>query len=160
MSLRIFESGVLKEMVEEVLQETGIKPSDLELEITETIAMYDLQDTIKQLQELKLLGVRVSMDDFGTGYSSLGSLDELPIDALKIDQLFIRQSGLTSKQAIISTIITIADHLNLEVIAEGVETEEQISFLKSRGCHVMQGYYYGMPMNAGEIEQWLEQASR
>ncbi len=160
MSLRIFESGALKEMVEEVLQETGIKPSDLELEITETIAMYDLQDTIKQLQELKLLGVRVSMDDFGTGYSSLGSLDELPIDTLKIDQLFIRQCGLTSKQAIISTIITIADHLNLEVIAEGVETEEQISFLKSRGCHVMQGYYYGMPMDAGEIEQWLEQASR
>ncbi|MFC5651305.1 putative bifunctional diguanylate cyclase/phosphodiesterase [Paenibacillus solisilvae] len=157
MSIRVFESGLLGEMVEEALQETGIKPDNLELEITETIAMYDLQDTIKQLKQLKQLGVRISMDDFGTGYSSLGSLDELPIDALKIDRLFIRQSDLTSKQAIISAIITIAGQLNLEVIAEGVETEEQMSFLKSRGCRVMQGYYYGKPMNAKDIEKWLEQ---
>ncbi|WP_125662441.1 putative bifunctional diguanylate cyclase/phosphodiesterase [Paenibacillus baekrokdamisoli] len=159
MSVRVFESGELTEMVVEALKAFAIKPGDLELEITESIAMYDLKDTIQQLRKLKELGVRVSMDDFGTGYSSLGSLDELPIDALKIDQNFIRQSGLPSKQAIISTIITIANLLNLEVIAEGVETEEQIGFLKSRGCRVMQGYYYGKPMDAKAVEAWLLHAA-
>lgn len=155
MSIRVFESGMLCEMVEEALQESKIDPGNLELEITESIAMYDVQDTIRQLQFLKSLGVRVSMDDFGTGYSSLGNLDEIPIDALKIDQMFIRQSAQPSKQAIISTIIAIAMHLKLEVVAEGVETEEQIGFLQSRGCRVMQGYYYGKPMDAEALEAWL-----
>lgn len=155
MSIRVFESGMLCEMVEESLQESNIDPGSLELEITESIAMYDVQDTIRQLQHLKSLGVRVSMDDFGTGYSSLGNLDEIPIDALKIDQMFIRQSTQPSKQAIISTIIAIARHLKLEVVAEGVETEEQIGFLQSRGCRVMQGYYYGKPMDTETLEAWL-----
>jgi len=155
MSIRVFESGMLGEMVSDALNESGMPASKLELEITESIAMYDVQDTIRQLQHLKALGVRVSMDDFGTGYSSLGSLDEMPIDALKIDQLFIRQSVLPSKQAIISTIIAIAEHLNLEVVAEGVETVEQIDFLQSRGCRVMQGFYYAKPMDVRALEAWL-----
>ncbi|MCQ6561868.1 bifunctional diguanylate cyclase/phosphodiesterase [Paenibacillus mendelii] len=160
MSIRVFESGMLREMVADALEFSQLAPQDLELEITESIAMYDMQDTINQLQHLKALGVRVSMDDFGTGYSSLGSLDEMPIDALKIDQMFIRQSTLPSKRAIISTIIAIANHLNLEVVAEGVETEEQIGFLQSRGCRVMQGFYYGKPMDAQAIEGWIAATKR
>lgn len=151
MSVRMFESQALYDMVREALADSGLEGQFLELEITESIAMNDAEDTIRQLHKLRSLGVRVSLDDFGTGYSSLGTLDEMPVDTLKIDQVFIRKSQHTSKQAIISNIIAIAQNLNLEVVAEGVETEEQIQFLQSRGCHVMQGYYYGMPMTAEEI---------
>lgn len=155
MSIRVFESGMLGTMVREALAASGMDPSDLELEITESIAMRDIEGTIRQLEEVKALGVRVSMDDFGTGYSSLGNLDRIPIDTLKIDQLFIQQSEVPSKQAIISTIIAMARHLQLDVVAEGVETEEQIRFLQSRGCRVMQGYFYGKPMHAGALREWM-----
>ncbi|WP_028551839.1 putative bifunctional diguanylate cyclase/phosphodiesterase [Paenibacillus sp. UNC451MF] len=158
MSVRIFESHALYEMVEEALMITGLDGKYLELEITESIAMNDAEDTREQLQHLRQLGVRISLDDFGTGYSSLGSLDEMPVDTLKIDQTFISKSQITSKQAIISNIIAIAKNLNLEVVAEGVETEEQIQFLQSRGCHVMQGYYYGKPMSPDEIRHKVAQS--
>ncbi|MCS7463287.1 EAL domain-containing protein [Paenibacillus doosanensis] len=151
MSVRMFESQSLYDMVEEALTLAGLEGHYLELEITESIAMHDTEDTVEQLRRLRLLGVRVSLDDFGTGYSSLGSLDEMPVDTLKIDQAFVRKSQISSKQAIISNIIAIAKNLNMEVVAEGVETEEQIRFLQSQGCHVMQGYYYGKPMTADEI---------
>ncbi|WP_051588161.1 putative bifunctional diguanylate cyclase/phosphodiesterase [Paenibacillus darwinianus] len=155
MSIRVFESGMLGTMVREALADSGMDPSDLELEITESIAMRDIEGTIVQLREVKALGVRVSMDDFGTGYSSLGNLDRIPIDTLKIDQLFIQQSQVPSKQAIISTIIAMARHLQLDIVAEGVETEEQILFLQSRGCRVMQGYFYGKPMHAVALREWM-----
>jgi diguanylate cyclase len=155
MSLRVFESGALEEMVRDALRVSGMDPADLELEITESIAMQDVEGTIVQLNAVKSLGVRVSMDDFGTGYSSLGNLDRIPIDTLKIDQLFIRQSSVPSKQAIISTIIAMAGHLKLSVVAEGVETAEQIDFLKSRGCNVMQGYFYGKPMHPLALREWM-----
>ncbi|MFB9330709.1 EAL domain-containing protein [Paenibacillus aurantiacus] len=155
MSIRVFERGALVQMVHDALESSDLEPSLLELEITESIAMQDVADTVDQLQQLRALGVHVSMDDFGTGYSSLGSLDELPIDVLKIDQSFVRQSAMESKQAIISTIIAIAGHLKLQVVAEGVETQEQIEFLLSRGCSIMQGYYYGKPMDTKSLEQWL-----
>jgi len=158
MSVRIFESHALYDMVEEALGQSGLEGSYLELEITESIAMHDAEDTREQLQRLRQLGVRISLDDFGTGYSSLGSLDEMPVDTLKIDQSFVSKSQILSKQAIISNIIAIAKNLNLEVIAEGVETEEQIQFLQSRGCHVMQGYYYGMPMKADEIRLLVKES--
>ncbi|MBD0382104.1 bifunctional diguanylate cyclase/phosphodiesterase [Paenibacillus sedimenti] len=156
MSIRVFESGLLYEMVTEALHASGLPGGRLELEITESIAMSDVIDTIRQLHTVRELGVKVSLDDFGTGYSSLGSLDELPVDTLKIDQTFIRKSNQTPKQAIISNIITIARNLNMEVVAEGVETSEQIEFLQSRGCHVMQGYYYGKPMSVTDISSWLK----
>ncbi|TYP69414.1 bifunctional diguanylate cyclase/phosphodiesterase [Paenibacillus methanolicus] len=155
MSIRVFEGGALAQMVHDALESSNLDPSLLELEITESIAMQEVADTVEQLQQLRALGVHVSMDDFGTGYSSLGSLDELPIDVLKIDQSFVRQSAMESKQAIISTIIAIAGHLKLQVVAEGVETQEQIEFLLSRGCSIMQGYYYGKPMDTKSIEQWF-----
>ncbi|MNU92400.1 Cyclic di-GMP phosphodiesterase Gmr [compost metagenome] len=99
------------------------------------------------------------MDDFGSGYSSLGSLDKLPIDTLKIDQLFVREYESGSKKAIIQAIITLGQQLNLELVAEGVETIEQSEFLNGLGCSIMQGYYYGKPMNEDQIREWLSRRS-
>ncbi|WP_379130134.1 EAL domain-containing protein [Paenibacillus sp. sgz500958] len=155
MSARMFEGESLYEIVEEALSRSGLEPHFLELEITESIAMNNMEETVALLSKLRTLGVRVSLDDFGTGFSSLGNLDEIPINTLKIDQVFIRKSKMHSKKAIISNIIAIAANLNMEVIAEGVETPEQIELLQSLGCRVMQGYYYGKPMPVYELGQWF-----
>ncbi|MNI02145.1 Cyclic di-GMP phosphodiesterase Gmr [compost metagenome] len=158
MSVRVFESQMLMEIVTESLQAAALEAKYLELEITESIAMNQLADTHNQLKHIRELGVQVSLDDFGTGYSSLGSLDEIPVDTLKIDQVFIRKSANPSKQAIISSMITLAHNLNLKIVAEGVETMDQIEFLKSQGCYIMQGYYYGKPMIADDIDMWLHKS--
>ncbi|NGZ76239.1 putative bifunctional diguanylate cyclase/phosphodiesterase [Saccharibacillus alkalitolerans] len=152
MSYRVFESMTLFDMVDEALRSSGLPGKMLELEITESIAMKNMAITLSQLQRVRDLGVQVSMDDFGTGHSSLGRLDEIPVDTLKIDQSFVKSSNLASKQALIVGIIGIARLLDLEVVAEGVETEEQAEFLLSRGCVLMQGYYYGRPMPPKEVE--------
>jgi EAL domain-containing protein (putative c-di-GMP-specific phosphodiesterase class I) len=96
------------------------------------------------------------MDDFGTGYSSIGLLDRIPIDALKLDRLFTRDLETPSKRAIIHAIVLMAESLNLDVIAEGVENQEHIDFLTELGCYVMQGFYYGRPMKNREIEAWVK----
>ncbi|OKP78205.1 diguanylate cyclase [Paenibacillus sp. P3E] len=155
MSARMFEGGSLYDVVEEALVRSGLEPHFLELEITESIAMNNMEETVAQLSKLRNLGVRVSLDDFGTGFSSLGNLDEIPVNTLKIDQVFIRKSKMHSKKAIISNIIAIASNLNMEVVAEGVETPEQIELLQSLGCRVMQGFYYGRPMPVSELGQWF-----
>lgn len=155
LSIRVFESHNLLNMVKETLEMTNLAAEYLELEITESILIYDMDDIIKQLKELRELGIKIAMDDFGSGYSSLGSLDQLPIDSLKIDQLFIRELNTVTKKAIIQTIIEMGNRLQLDLIAEGVETEDQIEFLRSSGCHFMQGYYYGKPMDKDEIREWL-----
>ncbi|GGN93699.1 putative bifunctional diguanylate cyclase/phosphodiesterase [Saccharibacillus kuerlensis] len=152
MSYRVFESMTLFDMVDEALRSSGLPGPMLELEITESIAMHNMAITLSQLQRVRDLGVGVSLDDFGTGHSSLGRLDEIPVDILKIDQSFVKNSDLTSKQALIVGIIGIARLLDLEVVAEGVETVEQAEFLLSRGCTLMQGYYYGRPMPPEEVE--------
>ncbi|OWR31703.1 bifunctional diguanylate cyclase/phosphodiesterase [Saccharibacillus sp. O23] len=152
MSYRVFESMTLFQMVDEALRSSGLPGTMLELEITESIAMKNMAITLSQLQQVRDLKVRVSMDDFGTGHSSLGRLDEIPVDTLKIDQSFVKNSNLLSKQALIVGIIGIARLLDLEVVAEGVETAEQADFLLSRGCVLMQGYYYGRPMLPDEVE--------
>ncbi len=153
MSVRVFENQTLFQVVKKSLDLSGLNPIFLELEVTESIAMNDMENTISQLQRIRELGVKVSLDDFGTGFSSLGNLDEMPIDILKIDKSFIRKSMHPSKQAIISNIIMIAKSLNMEVVAEGVETKEQIDFLTSRGCTIMQGFYYAKPVPPEEIAQ-------
>lgn len=155
MSARMFEGGSLYDVVEEALSRSGLEAHFLELEITESIAMNNMEETVAQLSKLRDLGVRVSLDDFGTGFSSLGNLDEIPVNTLKIDQVFIRKSKMHSKKAIISNIIAIASNLNMEVVAEGVETTEQIELLQSLGCRVMQGFYYGRPMPVNELGQWF-----
>ncbi len=123
-----------------------VSPTSFELEITETTLMADPQRTVKLLNELHAMGLHLSIDDFGTGYSSLSALQQFPIGTLKIDQSFVRDAATISDDAtIVRTIIDMGKALNVEVIAEGVETEEQLSFLRSRGCHYAQGRLSAMP---------------
>ena len=156
LSVRLFQTDRLIELIPSVLEQAGLEPRYLELEITESMVFYDINDIIRQLRSIRAMGVRVSMDDFGTGYSSIGLLDRLPIDALKLDRLFTQDLDTESKRAIVHAIILMAENLNLDVIAEGVENQEHIDFLTKLGCHVMQGYFYGKPMKNENIERWLE----
>ena len=118
--------------------------------------LEDVEDTISKMRELKLLGIKFSMDDFGTGYSSLAYLSRLPFDQLKIDQSFMRDVTIDQHNAaIVQTIISMAQSLGMEVIAEGVETEEQREFLELRGCKAYQGYLFARPLPVDELEQLL-----
>ncbi|WP_281887367.1 bifunctional diguanylate cyclase/phosphodiesterase [Paenibacillus sp. YYML68] len=139
-----------------ILKETGLDPSALELEITESIAMHDVQRMIRKLHELKNLGIRISMDDFGTGYSSLHYLTKFPLHKLKIDQSFVRGISADSDNAVIvQTIVSMARHLNLDVLAEGVETSEDLSYLQGLSCTSAQGYYFSKPITAEQFELLL-----
>ena len=145
------------ENVEEIINDTGIDPGILELEITETVLMESLDSSINILRELMDMGIRIALDDFGTGYSSLSYLRKIPINTLKIDKSFI--DNITSNQkeeSIINNIIQMAHGLELKVVAEGVETKEQLSVLKERECDYIQGYYFSKPLPAYEIEKLLE----
>jgi diguanylate cyclase (GGDEF)-like protein/PAS domain S-box-containing protein len=155
LSSRQFRKGNLVETVDRILKETNLDPQYLELEITESM-MMNVEPAIETLYRLRRLGVQISMDDFGTGYSSLNYLKKFPINRLKIDQSFVRdiQHG-TKDSAIVTTIITMAHNLKLNVIAEGVETEEQLSFLKSQYCKEAQGFLFTPPLPAEEIEARL-----
>ncbi|QKS46413.1 bifunctional diguanylate cyclase/phosphodiesterase [Paenibacillus cellulosilyticus] len=156
LSVRLFQPDILLEWIQNVLEEASLEPHYLELEITESMVFYDVNDIIRQLEEIRRLGVRVSMDDFGTGYSSIGLLDRMPIDALKLDRLFTNDLDTPGKRAIIHAIILMAERLHLDVIAEGVENEEHIEYLIAMGCYVMQGYFYGKPMSSDEMMNWIE----
>lgn len=162
LSIRQFEQPHLAETIGHILEETGLEPRYLELEITESMAM-DVHRALETLDRLKQLGLNISMDDFGTGYSSLSYLTKFPIDKLKIDQSFIRDiRDNCSDAAIISTIVAMARQLQLKVIAEGVETEEQLAFLRSQQCDQIQGYYYSPPLPPEKLTAWIggkEQAS-
>jgi EAL domain-containing protein (putative c-di-GMP-specific phosphodiesterase class I) len=127
--------------VEAVLADTGLPPHLLELEITESTLMENAQDTLAALHRLRELGVRLSIDDFGTGYSSLSYLKRFPVDIIKIDRSFVQDLQDADDAAIVSAIIALAHSLRLEVVAEGVETSEQLAFLARRECDLMQGYH-------------------
>jgi EAL domain-containing protein (putative c-di-GMP-specific phosphodiesterase class I) len=135
-------------VLDSALRESGLAPQLLELEITESM-LIEHQDTVRELlEQIKQRGVKLSIDDFGTGYSSLGYLKNFPIDALKIDRSFIRDVPHEQDDAsIVKTIMALAHTLRLEVVAEGVETDVQLDFLKEIGCEVVQGYLFGRPMN-------------
>jgi diguanylate cyclase (GGDEF)-like protein/PAS domain S-box-containing protein len=151
-SSRQFDQPNLIEIVQEALQDTLISPRCLELEITESTIMRNPEKAIRILTELNALGIGISIDDFGTGYSSLSYLKRLPLDFLKIDQSFVK--GLASDprdQAIVRATIAMAHSLNMKTIAEGVETEEQFSFLREHGCDEIQGYLFSRPLPAEEI---------
>jgi len=151
LSIRQFMQPNIKDMVSRVLQQTGLEPRFLELEITESMTM-DVENAIHSLLELKNLGVRVSIDDFGTGYSSLSYLKKFPIDKLKIDRSFVRDIMIDpSDAAIVMTIIAMTRHLNLKVIAEGVETVEQLNFLHQNQCNEVQGYWLSPPIEADRM---------
>lgn len=151
-SYKQFLDGNFPMIVELVLKKTGLEPRMLDIEITESV-MIHTDVAVSVLRRLKQLGVHISVDDFGTGYSSLGLLKDMPIDRLKIDQSFIRGILSSRKEAaIVSTIIAMARHLGLEVVAEGVESEEELQFLKSQSCSQVQGYYYSKPLPAHELQ--------
>ena len=140
-----------------ILAETGLDPSCLELELTETFLMQDATSTGDVLRGLKDMGVQLALDDFGTGYSSLSYLKRFPIDTVKIDQSFVRDVTTDADDAsIVSAVISMADSLHMRVVAEGVETREQLAFLKERGCAFGQGFYFNRPMIADEFSQLLE----
>jgi diguanylate cyclase (GGDEF)-like protein/PAS domain S-box-containing protein len=135
-----------------VLAETGLDPATLELELTESAVMNDVEHAIGVMLELKKLGVKLAIDDFGTGYSSLAHLKRFAVDVLKIDQAFVRDLTIDPDDAaIVTTIIALAANLNLQVISEGVETLDQMSFLREHGCSHMQGYYFSRPVPATAI---------
>ncbi|MEO8382270.1 MAG: PAS domain S-box protein [Acidobacteriota bacterium] len=159
LSPRQFQDRQLISTVERVLQETGYPAPLLDLEITESTAMQNAELTLAILNRLKEMGCRISIDDFGTGYSSLSYLKRFPIDTVKIDQDFVRD--LTRDDAaIISAVISMARALNLRVIAEGVETEEQLAFLRREQCAEMQGFLYSRPLAPEEFEATLRAMRR
>ena len=133
------------------MREFDVAPEKLEIEITEGILIENVNQVIQKLKQLKQLGIRVSIDDFGTGYSSLAYLRQLPLDKLKIDRAFVKGIPDNDEGAIAGSIIMLSDLLNLEVIAEGVETIEQIEFLKENGCNQFQGYFYSKPVFSDKI---------
>ena len=140
----------------EILTEEGIPPSALELEITESTMMKNLEDSVQKLNLLQQEGISVSIDDFGTGYSSLYYLKRLPINALKIDRSFIRDITTDQNDAqLVETIILMAKNLHIGVIAEGVETKEQLEMIKHFGCSLVQGYYYARPMPMEDVMEYL-----
>lgn len=158
LSARQFKDKNFTNMVFEIIEDTKIDGSHLELEITETIALDDLDYTTKTIEELKEAGIRFSLDDFGTGYSSMSYLKRLPVDNIKIDKSFLDPIlESTDDQKIVETIINLAHVLNLEVIAEGVEYEAQETFLKQANCHKAQGYLYSKPIPKAQALTLLQE---
>lgn len=148
----------LPAFVSDVLAQSGLEASCLELEITENVVMKDAEKSVATLHALKRLGLQISVDDFGTGYSSLSYLRRFPVDALKIDKSFVRDIARDADSAaIVKAVISLAHILNLRVIAEGVEDEEQHAFLKENACDEVQGYYFGKPMAVEAFTAWLAQ---
>lgn len=153
LSIRQFLQPTLVSDIKKIINETGINPELLELEITESMSM-DIGRSLEILQDLKKLGVQISVDDFGTGYSSLNYLRQLPIDRVKIDKSFINDMTVDENdEAIVATIINMAHNLKLSVIAEGVETKEQLQSLQKYECNEVQGYYYSKPIPAEDFEK-------
>ncbi len=154
-ALQFYQKDIVA-TIRQILQETGLEPRYLELELTEGIIMQDAESTIATLHTLKQEGVLLSVDDFGTGYSSLSYLKRFPLDKLKIDQSFIRDLGTQENSLmIIKAIISMAHSLKLKVIAEGVETAEQLQFLKAHQCDQTQGFYVSQPLTAADFEQFI-----
>lgn len=152
-----FKNKHLSETIAKTLEETGLCPTRLELEITESVLLQDTGDNVAALQNLKHLGVRVSMDDFGTGYSCLGTLRSFPFDKIKIDQSFVRDLEKNpDSAAIIHAVLGLGHSLGMSTCAEGVENAEQLAFLRSEGCTEVQGFFYSKPKPFAEITRVLE----
>src|SRR5688572_21072718 len=149
-----FRQKDLLETIACALETSGLEPQSLEIEITESVVMQNASEAIVTLEKLSRMGVHVSIDDFGTGYSSLSYLKRFPIDTLKIDRSFIRDiSSDMDDAAIVRATIGLAHNLRLRVIAEGVETADQLHFLRSLGCDEYQGYFKSQPLTAEDFER-------
>jgi diguanylate cyclase (GGDEF)-like protein len=161
LSARQFRDRKLIERIGEILARTGLEPSRLELEITESLVMRDVDAVVARLTELKAFGVQLAIDDFGTGYSSLSYLRRFPIDRLKIDQSFTREVASSADGAAIArAVIQLGHALDLRVIAEGVETESQLQFLRENGCDEIQGYIYARPLDPEALRHMLASGAR
>ena len=161
LSARQFRQEGLVRVVSRILEETRLDPAQLEMELTESMVMHNVEAAITTLQGLKSLGVALSVDDFGTGYSSLSYLRQLPVDTLKIDRSFVRDIGAGENPddgVIAQAIISLGHALRLKVIAEGVETDAQLRFLKRHGCDEIQGFFYGEPVAPEAHAELLERA--
>jgi len=156
LSARQFMQADLVDQIKQLIEQYEIDAENVDLEITETIAMQDAENSINKMHHLKELGVKLSMDDFGTGYSSLSYLHQFPLDVLKIDRSFVKDiMGNSQDGAIARAVIAMAHSMNLKVIAEGVETEAQYKFLTDHNCEVIQGYLISQPVPANEFEKLL-----
>ncbi|MEH2248780.1 putative bifunctional diguanylate cyclase/phosphodiesterase [Nostoc sp.] len=160
LSARQFEHPNLVEVVSQILEETGLKASYLELEVTESFLMADIERSVKTLKQLRELGIWLALDDFGTGYSSLNYLKQFPVNMLKIDQSFVKDIiSNPDSAAVTDAIIALAKSLRLNITAEGVETQEQLDYLKMQGCHEGQGFYFSCPVPADIIAPMLQKIS-
>ena len=158
LSGRQFKGGQLVSYIRQLLSETGMSPQNLELEITESILMDNTDLAITTLNELSAMGMTLAIDDFGTGYSSLSYLKQFPLNVLKIDRSFVRDvNDDENDAAIVDAIIAMSHRLQLNVVAEGVETKEQLAFLQAHDCERVQGYYFSKPLDFLAFSQFIEQ---
>ena len=157
-SAKQFLQGDIMSIIKKALSVSGLEPKYLDLELTETTIMDDVERAVEVLEELKTLGINISIDDFGTGYSSLSYLKKFPINTLKIDQSFISSinSANPGNSSIANLVIDLGHKLGMSVIAEGVETQEQVDFLKKYTCDKIQGYIISEPINEVEFTLLLE----
>jgi EAL domain-containing protein (putative c-di-GMP-specific phosphodiesterase class I) len=161
LSPRQFVDANLLGVVQRILQQTGIDPACLELELTEGAMSVDIEKAIATLQALKGLGLKLSIDDFGTGYSSLTYLKRLPVDVVKIDRSFVKDlEDQAADSRIIEAIIGLADVLGFDVVAEGVETEKQVEILRTTRCDMLQGYLYSRPVTASQFVTFVKDSAR
>jgi len=157
LSARQFKQKDLVNSIAIILEETGLTPNSLELELTEGLIMSSVDDSMKILHGIKSIGVHLSVDDFGTGYSSLAYLKNLPLDTLKIDKSFTDDIiNHTDNVPIVASVILLAKNLNLKVVAEGVESVEQVKYLSAHQCDEIQGYYFSKPVNTEDFEALLK----
>lgn len=159
MSVSQLKQSNIVTTIESLLSETQLDPRFLEIEITESISMVTEEEKIKQLFDLKEFGISLAIDDFGTGYSSLKYLNKLPVDTLKIDKYFIDEVGMSTystSSLMVNAIISLAKSLNLKVVAEGIETQEQMKYLKKHQCDIGQGYFLCKPLPADELEKFFK----
>lgn len=167
-SPRQFREPDFVDHVRATLEQLGLNALSLELELTESVVADDLEATLAKMQLLRQYGVRFALDDFGTGYSSLSYLKHLPIDTLKIDRSFVMDidaqaptsSGGKRPAVLIEAIIAMAHQLNMQVLAEGVETPAQLAHLKASGCDIFQGYFFSKPLPEGLLLPWASQRSQ
>ena len=155
------KNNLLVKIINDALEGSQLNPAQLELEITESTLMKNYTESLKIMKELKNIGVRIACDDFGTGYSSLSYLKTLPIDTLKIDKSFIDDlASSTHDRAIIQAILLIAESLNMQIVAEGVETKQQLDILKDLGCHIIQGYYISKPKQIIKFDELIKMSNK
>jgi EAL domain-containing protein (putative c-di-GMP-specific phosphodiesterase class I) len=158
-SPRQFETGTLVDEIKAALEDSGLDPTSLILEMTETTLMRDSYESALRLRALKDLGIRLAIDDFGTGYSSLAYLQQFPVDILKIDRTFVLESATDrASTALVHALIELGAALGLRTVAEGIETIDQLLRLKQEGCDAGQGFYFSRPLEAADAQRFLTTA--